>query len=286
MAQLFEVRENITQFVDFFERVIQELERNGKSALARPNFVFETDLINTAKTPGKGQYANFEYYGVVDKGRDEVFAQPGKFLLIASRAGDVLELKEVAAAAGYEITSKSLGEVTAKAGVFIEGAYSEWVRSGANFSVGGRGVQKSTPTVDSADSEDDGGETAGQMARRMLRRSQSELNATKIVSKSLRSARTNVTIPQIPNLQSQDLSSIEKLIRASNLGVIGAIFLDVSEEAADVFRENTPSRKETGNFKLISAGGPPVVLSPQEGGSLKRGYRLVVEGELRSLANT
>jgi hypothetical protein len=267
VSDLFEVFTNIPDYVRFFERVVVQLGNTEGSAVKNRSVRFKLNLVNDAKTLGKNG-EQFEYFEAVDTGRKAIRAAEGKFLIFAYKTPQILEAEGVRATfPGARITERSIGEVQADFPTQIEENVRSWVATGVTIiAQGGK-----TPVVNMD-------ETAGEIAGQLFRKSKVVLDADRIVKQEL-SVLGDTSGKSFPSLQSQDYSPIKKLIRAANLGVTGAIVLSSAEFQAETFRENTPSREDTGNFKLILQNGPPIILDPATGGLLKKSYKYTLEGD-------
>lgn len=279
---MIEIRENISEFAAFLANFVTALERNSLSLAKRGSVTLSLDLVNVAATPdSRGN--KYRYYHVVDAGRDEVSAKRAEFLIFADKQGRQIEKPSVSPARSYEITSKSVARVQSDFPNIIQVDYRAYIAGGEKaLQVGRRSRPKQTPVSTDSSIEDTSGLSAASThARRIARTSDSRFNSTKIVKSSLdRATKGGQPVAGIPTLKSQNFDGFEQILRAANVGVLAGIVLDAAEAGVEVFRENTPTRKETGNFKLISKGGPPVILDPSTGGSLKKGYVLVATNDL------
>jgi hypothetical protein len=279
---MLEVRENISEFAAFLENFVTALEKNSLSLANRGSVTLSLDLINVASTPDS-QGRRYRYFGVVDEGRDEVSAKRSEFLIFADKQGRQIEKPSVSPARSYEIKTRSNARVENDFPNLISVGYKAYVVGGEKaLKIGRRSrPQQTLVSTDSSIEDTSGLSAASTHARRIARAAEGRFNSTKIVKSSLdRATKGSQPIAGVPDLKSQKFDGFEQVLRASNVGVLAGIVLDAAEAGVEVFRENTPSRKETGNFKLISKGGPPVILDPTTGGSLKKGYVLVATDDL------
>ncbi len=296
-----EVKSDIQDWLVFLTRLLNIHKSKAGSALGQTRSSWKLELTNEATTQSRiGE--QFNYFQAVDTGRKAI-TRGGYLLRFAAKEGADIQSHHVGATAGYHISAKAGAKINAGIHRELTAAAAAWVVSadedviqhkalsvgapllkGASgngrfyisgsrplsplgnvgrFTIARQGapIQNETP-ID--------GQPSSAKVRELLAQSKKTFDVDKILAEV-------TTDPKIL-AQVKSNPGIRRLIKLPQWPASQAIFAGLVADQVEKFKAVTPSRAETGSFKLVYVGGGTEILDPKTGGSLRQGYRLTTTG--------
>jgi hypothetical protein len=295
-----EVKSNIKEWADFLRRLIEVHRSKPGSAWAGPS-TWNLELRNEASTRSRtGE--QFEYFKAVDKGRAAI--SRGYVLRFAAKSPDEIRTKGVGATHGYHITERAESKIHATIDSELQSSAAAWVKSANESVIGGKSSHFGAKSVES-------GRTIGDTTRIVVSATESTLSdvgklsisagepietpidgkkSSAVIRELLEESKKTFDVDKIlaeitsdPDVLSQAKNNpgIRRLIKLPQWPASKAIFGNLVVAQVEKFKVVTPSRAETGSFKLVYAdGGQTEILDPKTGGSLRNGYRLITSKSL------
>jgi hypothetical protein len=283
------LKSNLPALTGFFTKIVEEHAKNKNSAFRTKRVHYRLSLLNYAATFDEKGRA-YRYYPVADRGRKQIIPSGGrKAVTFTVKSSNVIfaakSPKDGKRAKTYNITAKSLANINSVFPAEIDNQYKKFLSSPKS---GSKGLTRGTSKVIVIDKDSESNLVSlakGTATKRTVqnvvsstRAGQGGIDAQKIVSAASNHARNIARTYNVP-FRAPSLSSdpfLQALIYATNWATLGAIFVGVVGDQAEIFRANTPKRK---TFKLLADG---TVVNPP-GGELKDSYALKTNRELSQL---